>query len=104
MDSDVAARNIPHMPRHDQRSDVRIALESDVYVVDIESGVEFHADAIDTCRGGLSFHAPMEPALGAEMEVTFPGRPATAFRVLRIDMASEGFTVAGTLHPRWSAA
>jgi hypothetical protein len=91
------------MPRQDQRSDARQKLDANLYVVDIESGVEFSAEAIDTCRGGLSFHASMEPALGAEMEVTVPGRGPSAFKVLRIDATGGGYHVAGQLHARWNA-
>ena len=91
------------MPQQDQRSDSRRKLDADLYVVDIESGVEFRAEAIDTCRGGLAFHAPMEPALGAEMEVTMPGGAPSAFKVLRIDATGRGFNVAGQLHARWTA-
>src|SRR4051812_17457943 len=76
------------MPRHDQRHDARQKLDADLHIVDIESGVEFHAEAIDTCGGGLSFHAAMEPALGAEMEVTVPGRSLSVFKVLRISAAA----------------
>jgi hypothetical protein len=91
------------MPRQDQRSDARSKLDANLYVVDIESGVEFQAEAIDTCRGGLAFHSPMEPAMGAELEVTVPGRGASAFKVLRIDAAGAGYHVAGQLHARWNA-
>jgi hypothetical protein len=87
------------MPRSDQRRDTRQPLQTSLQIVDIESGIEFRAESLDTCSGGLAFHAPMEPALGAELEVTFgePGAPSSAFKVLRINANDSGFDVAGTL-------
>jgi hypothetical protein len=91
------------MPRHDHRHDARAPLAAPLHVVDIESGVEFPAAAIDGTGTGLAFDAPMEPALGAEMEVTFRDSGASSlFKVLRIEVGSTGFRVAGTLRPRWA--
>jgi hypothetical protein len=90
------------MSTREQRREARSKLNADLYVVDIDSGIEFRAEAIDTCRGGLSFHATLEPALGADMEVTIPGRATSAFKVLRIDAAMKGFNVAGQLTPRFA--
>jgi hypothetical protein len=83
----------------DQRQQERTRHETGVHVVDIESGVEFPAETIDVSRGGLCFHASMEPALGAEMEISFGGRSdsKSLFKVLRIDARTQGYRVAGVL-------
>ena len=88
----------------DQRHDRRSPLAARLHVVDIESGVEFPADALDTSPHGLAFSAAMEPALGAEMEVTFQGATAEAslFKVRRVDAGASGYRVAGELKSRWS--
>lgn len=85
----------------DQRQHPRSAIHTAVEVIDIESGVDFHAVSIDVSPRGLSFHAPMEPALGAEMEVTLPnvGTSAVQFKVLRVEAVASGFNVAGSLEP-----
>lgn len=90
------------MKTTEQRRAPRTRLDATIEVVDIESGIEFRAETIDTCSAGLSFRAPMEPAMGAELEVTLEGQPRAAFKVLRISPSDEGFDVAGELKPRWS--
>lgn len=89
------------MPKPDQRRQPRSPIHTAVEVVDIESGVDFHAESIDVSSNGLSFHAPMEPAMGAEMEVTLPtqGTRPARFTVLRIDVRGSGFDVSGSLEP-----
>lgn len=86
----------------DQREHPRSPIHTAVEVIDIESGVDFHAETIDVSPQGLSFHAPMEPALGAEMEVTLShvGTPRAFFTVLRIEPQGSGFNVSGSLKPR----
>ena len=83
----------------DQRRHPRSSIHTPVEVVDIESGVDFHAESIDVSPGGLRFHAAMEPALGAEMEVTLRdvGTRPTKFVVTRIQVRGTGYDVAGTL-------
>jgi hypothetical protein len=90
------------MSRHDQRTAARTKLNARLYVVDIESGVELEVEAIDSSPGGLAFHSALEPALGAEMDVTVPGRPRSAFTVLRIAPTENGYDIAGQLRARWS--
>lgn len=87
------------MYQPDQRSRSRSPIHTRVEVVDVESGVDFHAESIDLSSNGLAFHAPMEPALGAEMQVVLPalGTGPVGFTVLRIDAAGGGFNVAGVL-------
>jgi len=91
------------MSTFDQRHDPRAPLNASLRVVDIESGIEFPADAIDGTGTGLAFKARMEPALGAELEVTFTesGAPSL-FKVLRVDARDGAFRVAGELKPRWA--
>lgn len=85
------------MTQHDQRNSSRSSLDSDVEVEDIESGIGFRATGVDISEGGLSFHAPMEPALGADMYVKLAAdRAPTPFKVVRIEPRDNGFTVAGT--------
>jgi hypothetical protein len=85
------------MTQPNQRQFTRSPLESTVDVVDIESGIGFRADAVDICDRGLSFHAPMEPALGADMQVTLTEAGPVDFKVLRIKPTGKGFSVAGVL-------
>ena len=84
------------MSQPNQRRFNRSSIDSPLEVLDIESGIGFRAEAVDVCDGGLSFRAPMEPALGAEMYVTLDGT-ASEFKVLRIVPGDHGFTVAGAL-------
>ncbi len=90
------------MTQSDQRNSSRSSLDSDVEVLDIESGIGFRASGVDISDGGLSFHAPMEPALGADMYVKLGSTPAepAEFKVLRIEPRANGFTVAGTSRQR----
>ena len=83
----------------DQRRHSRSLIHTPVEVLDIESGVDFHAESIDVSPGGLAFHAPMEPALGADMEVTFAnyGTGPARFIVTRIERRAGGYDIAGTL-------
>ncbi len=91
------------MSKLDQRHDARAPLSASLHVVDIESGIEFPADAIDGTGTGLAFRSTMEPALGAELEVTFceSGAPSL-FRVLRVEPKPDGWRIAGELKPRWT--
>ncbi|MCU0698981.1 MAG: PilZ domain-containing protein [Myxococcaceae bacterium] len=93
------------MTTPNQRRFTRLTLEhTSVGVVDVESGVEFTAEGKDLSGEGLRFHAPMEPSLGADMQVLLRGSdprlsPLRAtFRVLRVTKAPSGWDVAGTLH------
>lgn len=90
------------MTQPNQRHSSRSSLDSPVEVVDIESGIGFRARGLDMSDGGLSFHAPMEPALGAQMQVTLgEGNAARSeFKVLRIERDAQGFTVAGSASVR----
>ena len=85
------------MSQPNQRHATRLSLDTSVEVVDIESGIGFRASGLDVSDGGLSFHAPMEPAMGAQMQVTLSngdGRQSD-FKVLRVQPTDKGFTVAG---------
>lgn len=83
----------------------RLTLENTaVGIVDIESGVEFSADGRDLSSEGLAFRSPLEPSVGADMQVVLRGTdtrlpPLRAnFRVLRVRQADAGgWDVAGTL-------
>lgn len=88
------------MTQPNQRHSSRSAIDSAIEVVDIESGIGFRAAGLDMSDRGLSFHAPMEPALGAEMYVKLDSAAApTEFKVVRIQPKHNGFTVAG-IHTR----
>ncbi|MBK7859227.1 MAG: PilZ domain-containing protein [Archangiaceae bacterium] len=86
----------------EQRQHPRTPFQTTVEVIDIESGVDFLAESIELSPRGLSFLAPMEPALGAEMEVTLRrvGTAPARFTALRIDQTPRGYVVAGSLDPR----
>jgi hypothetical protein len=89
------------MTQPNQRTSNRSSLDSPVEVVDIESGIGFRASGLDVSEGGLAFHAPMEPALGADMYVKFgAGTVPSEFKVLRIEPRNNGFTVAGISRQR----
>jgi hypothetical protein len=95
------------MTTDEQRRFTRLTLDdTTVGVIDVESGVEFTAAGRDLGGEGLRFSAPMEPCLGADMQVILSGKdprlpPLRAtFRVLRVTRAASGWDVAGTLHPR----
>lgn len=83
----------------------RLTLEDTaVGVIDVESGVEFFGDGTDLSSEGLAFRAPMEPCVGADMQVVLRGRDARLsplranFKVLRVTPAGAGgWDVAGTL-------
>ncbi|MBX7098936.1 MAG: PilZ domain-containing protein [Myxococcaceae bacterium] len=87
------------MIRIDLRRTSRSASERPLEVMDIESGIGFRARGLDASEHGLAFHAPMEPALGAQMYVT-PGDgsgPQTEIEVVRIERQTTGFVVAATV-------
>ncbi len=86
---------------YEQRQHPRSSIHTAVEVIDIESGVDFRAETIDVSPHGLSFRAPMEPAVGAEMEVTLSnvGNPPAHFTVTRVEPVGNGFNVAGVLKP-----
>jgi hypothetical protein len=94
------------MPVTELRRSAREQRQQPVHVVDIESGIEFRAETIDTSSGGLSVRASLEPALGAEMEVTFGAKAQrrSLFKVLRINPSESGFRIAGELKQRWTDA
>jgi hypothetical protein len=84
----------------EQRQDDRLTLEdTTVAVVDHESGVEFSGHGHDVSRAGLSFHASMEPPVGAELQVTLRGEQnlVGALQVTRVAAKAGGFDVAGRL-------
>ena len=84
------------MTKPNQRNSPRTSLDGAVEVLDIESGIEFRASAVNVSDGGLLFDAPMEPALGAQMVVSVPGQASSPqeFKVLRIEPNGPRFTVA----------
>ncbi len=95
------------MSQPNQRQSTRLTLEgTTVGVVDVESGIEFCADARTLSGEGLSFRSALEPSVGADMQVVLRGthpevKPLRAlFKVLRVLPAvGGGFEVAGRLHP-----
>lgn len=95
------------MTSPNNRRFTRLTLEdTSVGVIDIESGVEFAGDGRDLSSEGLAFRAPMEPCVGADMQVVLRGKDArleplrASFRVVRVTPASSGqWDVAGTIHP-----
>lgn len=89
------------MSTREQRQDPRQPLQQvHVEVVDVESGVEFAADGKDLSAQGLAIHTVLEPAMGADMQVTVHGEtPVRAtLQVTRVEpTASGGYEVAGRL-------
>ncbi|MBM4780286.1 MAG: hypothetical protein GQE15_21505 [Archangiaceae bacterium] len=89
-----------------QRRFTRLSLEdTTVGVVDIESGIEFSGNGKDLSSEGLAFRAPMEPSVGADMQVVLRGTDTrleplrASFHVLRVTPVAQGsWHVAGTLH------
>lgn len=84
----------------EQRQDDRLTLEdTTVAVVDHESGVEFSGQGHDVSSAGLSFHASMEPPVGADLQVTLRGEKnlVGALRVTRVAAKADGFDIAGRL-------
>ncbi len=79
--------------RQDDRQDVEAVSLS---VIDLESGVEFAGEARNVSGRGLMFHASMEPAIGADMQVMLSGKKSN-IRVLRVEAADQGFAVAGRI-------
>lgn len=85
----------------------RLTLENTaVGVVDIESGIEFDGAAHDLSSEGLKFRAPLEPSIGADMQVVLQATDARLsplranFRVLRVTRAmTGGWDIAGTISP-----
>jgi hypothetical protein len=78
----------------EQREEERHDLECTLSVVDVESGVEFEAEARNLSGHGLLFHAAMEPPVGADMQVSLSGARKN-LRVLRVEaQAHGGFDVA----------
>ena len=82
----------------EQRMDDREPLEATpLNVVDVESGVEFDAEAMNRSGRGLLFHASMEPPVGADLQVTMSGQRSKV-RVLRVEPKGDGgFDVAGRI-------
>lgn len=85
------------MTNPNQRHANRSSLDRQIEVLDIESGIGFRAEGVDVSEGGLAFHAPMEPAMGAQMYVTVRGAAQAQFKVLRVEPRQSGFTVAGSI-------
>ena len=84
----------------EQRQDDRQHLEdTSIAVIDLESGVEFEGDGKNVSGRGLLFHAAMEPAIGADMQVTLSGATSMKARiqVVRVQPAAGGFDVAGRI-------
>lgn len=78
----------------EQREEERHDFEATLSVVDVESGVEFEAEAKNLSGRGLLFHAAMEPPVGADLQVSLAGARKT-IRVLRVEAhARGGFDVA----------
>ena len=89
------------MPTHEQRQTKRQASNTNVSVIDIESGVEFSGDVRNVSLAGLLFHAHMQPVVGADMELKFehPASPKLRARlqVTRVEAHADGFDIAGSL-------
>lgn len=84
----------------EQRQDDREHLEAtSISVVDLESGVEFEGDGKNLSGHGLLFHAAMEPAVGADMQVTLCGQKSmkARVRVVRVEPRSGGYDVAARI-------
>lgn len=84
----------------DQRQDPRQSLtDAEVRVIDDESGVAFTALGSNLSTSGLAFTAPMEPPVGASMDVTVAGADAlrAKLEVTRVRSTDTGFEVAGRL-------
>ena len=84
----------------EQRQDDRQHLEdTSIAVVDLESGVEFEGDGKNLSSRGLLFHAGLEPAVGADMQVTLSGQKSMKARiqVVRVSPHAGGFDVAGRI-------
>lgn len=84
----------------EQRQDDRQDLDAtSLCVVDVESGVEFEGAGKNLSGRGLLFHASMEPAVGADLQVTMAGeKPLRAsVRVVRVEVKEQGFDVAGRI-------
>ena len=94
------------MPATNHRRFTRLTLEDTaVGVVDIESGVEFAGHGRDLSSEGLAFRSPLEPCVGADMQVVLRGTDTrleplrASFHVLRVTPVAQGsWHVAGTLH------
>jgi hypothetical protein len=83
----------------EQRESERSELDATVAVVDVESGVEFSGAGRDVSASGISFHAELEPPVGADMLVTLKGKKAM-MHVTRVKPTAQGFDVAGRLSSR----
>jgi hypothetical protein len=83
----------------EQRQDNREVFETSLAVIDLESGVEFAGDVKNRSKHGLLFHAALEPALGADMQLTLEGRRAS-IQVVRVEPSGNGFDVAGRITAR----
>lgn len=84
---------------HEQRDAERTQLQDTVAVVDVESGVEFSGEGRDVSSSGLSFHAAMEPPVGADMLIDVKGKKAM-LHVTRVARTAQGYDVAGRLSTR----
>ncbi|MBL8918038.1 MAG: PilZ domain-containing protein [Myxococcaceae bacterium] len=94
------------MPSKNHRRFTRLTLEdTSVGVVDIESGVEFAGDGRNLSSEGLAFRSPLEPCVGADMQVVLRGKDArlaplrASFKVVRVTPVGGQWDVAGTIHP-----
>ncbi|MFT3713868.1 MAG: PilZ domain-containing protein [Archangium sp.] len=83
----------------EQRDSERTELDATVAVVDVESGVEFSGAGRDVSSSGISFHAELEPPVGADMLVTMKGKKSM-MHVTRVERAANGFDVSGRLSSR----
>ena len=84
----------------EQRQDDRQDLDAtSLCVVDVESGVEFEGEGRNLSGRGLLFHAAMEPAVGADLQVTMSGEKSmcASVRVVRVEVKGQGFDVAGRI-------
>lgn len=95
------------MSTNNQRKFTRLTLENtDVGVIDIESGIEFTGVGQNLSGEGLMFRSPLEPSIGADMHVVLSGKDArleplrATLRVLRVTKAPSGWDIAGTLMHR----
>ena len=90
--------NTPEQRQSQRSSPTRAA----VSITDVESGVEFNGDVMNVSLGGVMLHAPMQPVIGADLELKFehPESPMLRLQVVRVERQREGFDIAGHLSAR----
>lgn len=73
--------------------------DTQVDIIDVESGVEFSGEGLNVSCTGLSFRSEMEPPVGADMKITLKGTRGLKadLRVTRVEKKDGRFAVAGQL-------